>query len=62
MVVTVRFEFSPNDFFTNTNLEYTLRFEEGNGGKDDCIEAVIGTEIMWKDKRKDVTSKRVRKT
>lgn len=61
MVVTVRFEFSPNEFFSNTNLEYTLRFEE-IGGKDESIEAVIGTEIMWKDKRKDVTSKRVRKT
>ena len=58
-VVTVRLEFNENEFFDNKRLEYTLRFEDS---RDELIEAVIGTEIMWKDKRKNVTRKRIRKT
>ena len=60
MVVSVKIEFTPNEFFTNDFLQYTLRFEEGE--KDETIEAVIGTDIVWKDKRKNVCRKRVRKT
>ena len=58
-VVTVRLEFNKNDFFDNKVLEYTLRFEDS---RDELIEAIIGTEIQWKDKRNNVTRKRIRKT
>ena len=44
-VVTVKLEFTPNDFFTNTLLEYVLRFEDS---VEEQIEAVIGTTINWK--------------
>ena len=58
-MVSVCLHFAPNEFFSNSKLEYTLRFEDTS---EEQIEAVIGTEIMWKDKRKNVTHKRVRKT
>ena len=58
-VVTVRMDFRENEFFSNQSLEYTLRFEDSS---DEQIEAVIGTEIQWKDASKNVTRKRIRKT
>lgn len=57
-VVTVKIEFTPNDYFTNTMLEYVLRFEEGD---EEQIEGIIGTAIDWK-KGQNVTRKRVRKS
>lgn len=56
-VVTVKIEFTPNDFFTNSMLEYVLRFEEGD---EEQIEGIIGTVIDWKEGQ-NVTRKRVRK-
>ena len=57
--VNVRIGFHENEFFTNSMLEYEIRFEEGG---EEQIEAIVGTQIDWKDVRKNVTKKRVRKT
>ena len=58
-VVTVRMYFSENEYFTNEVLECTLRYEDS---EEDTVEAVVGTEINWKSKTKNVTQKRIRKT
>ena len=52
-------EFTENEYFTNTMLEYTIRFEDS---EEEQIEAVIGTNIDWKSKKKNVTQKKVKKT
>ena len=39
-------------------LQFTVRFEDG---ADDQIEAIIGTEILWKSKSRNITRKKVRK-
>lgn len=57
-VAHVKLEFNENEYFTNSVLEYTIRFKDRT---DEQIEAIVGTSIDWKSKRKNVTQKKVRK-
>ena len=52
-------EFDQNEYFTNSVLEYTIRFEDSSA--DEAIEAIIGTTIDWKSKKRNLTKKKVRK-
>lgn len=53
---TVVFDFGPNDYFTNTSLkkEIYMKNEEEPSHS-------VGTQIEWKDKKKNVTVKTIQK-
>ena len=53
---TITFHFSPNDYFTNSELKKSFFFKEG----EEIPEKTEGTEIHWKE-GKNLTKKTVKK-
>lgn len=55
--LSVKVTFKPNDFFTNTVLSVTLRYEDDSSEQ---VKSTEGTIINWND-GKNVTVKKIKK-